>query len=252
VAPPQIDFDPSLDYYGTLGVTREVSAEEIKRAYRQLAKQYHPDITGGDKAKEARFKEVQAAYDVLGDARRRDLYDEIRGGGPQRGVYQTRDTFDIGDLGDLFSEFFGQARDRHAAGVDRADFERARSRRRARPRARGPVDAVEFDDHVQAADGSWLRASGSDVYSDVRISFDLAMLGTVVRVATIDGEADVRVPPGTGSGRKLRLRGKGLAGDRRDDPGDHYVVVQIDAPGDLDDESKDLLAQLVESLRRTR
>src|SRR5712671_6523853 len=84
--PQQLDFDPSVDYYKFLGVAEKATADEIKKAYRKLAKQYHPDSTGGDKAKESRFKDISNAYDVLGDAKKRALYDQLRaGGGAQQG-----------------------------------------------------------------------------------------------------------------------------------------------------------------------
>src|SRR5439155_1762293 len=129
--PQQIDFDPSVDYYKALGVSQNASAEDIKRAYRKLAKANHPDSTGGDK--------------------------------------------------------------------------------------------------VKASDGTGLRVDGNDVASDARISFDRAILGTVATVATIDGKAEVKIPPGTSSGKRLRLRGKGMP-DRAGGAGDHYVTVQIDVP----------------------
>src|SRR5215813_14598354 len=114
--PQQIDFDPNVDYYKALGVAKEATADEIKKAYRKLAKAYHPDSTGGDKAKESRFKDISNAYDVLGDAKKRAMYDEIRaGGGLPRGfpggyTYSSQGGGPgVFDLGDLFSQFFGGA-----------------------------------------------------------------------------------------------------------------------------------------------
>ena len=248
--PQQIDFDPSVDYYKALGVSDKATADEIKKAYRKLAKQYHPDSTGGDKAKESRFKDVQNAYDVLGDAKKKKLYDEIRANGGRRGpVPGGAYTYTgqgggpgVFDLGDLFGQFFSQQQRGSRGGrvrVERVDFDGF---------GRDGEDA-EFESKVRASDGSWLRVDGADVYSDVRIPFDRAILGTVATVPTIDGKADVKVPPGTSSGRKLRLRGKGVT-DRSGRTGDHYVTVQIDVPGDLDDEAKKQLVQLVQRLRK--
>jgi DnaJ-class molecular chaperone len=257
----QIDFDPGVDYYKALGLSKEATADEIKKAYRKLAKAYHPDSTGGDKAKESRFKDISNAYDVLGDAKKRELYDQIRaGGGMPRGAFHpggsgqyTYSTQTGGpgvfDLGDLFGQFFtgggrgGRVRvdmEDMAGGADR------RSGRRGR-RAREAQDA-DFEQKVKGSDGSWLRVEGNDVFSDVRISFDRAILGTVATVATIDGKAEVKVPPGTASGKKLRLRGKGLPD--RGGAGDHYITVQIDVPGDLDDDGKKQLIALVTHLRK--
>src|SRR4051812_40148497 len=116
----QIDFDPSVDFYKALGVSRTATADEIKRAYRKLAKANHPDSTGGDKAKESRFKDISNAYDVLGDAKKRQLYDDIRAsGGMQQGfpgggnyTYTSQGPGPgVFDLGDLFGQFFsGNAR----------------------------------------------------------------------------------------------------------------------------------------------
>jgi molecular chaperone DnaJ len=259
----QIDFDPNLDFYKSLGLTDKASADEIKKQYRKLAKQYHPDSTGGDKAKETRFKEISNAYDVLGDAKKKKLYDEIRSGayrqpGMGRGPGGATYTYDtsggpgVFDLNDLFGQFFSQAqgaaprgRRGGAQAPSQADFEGAfRSQGQ-----RAPVDDTELTSKVQASDGTWLETKGADVYSDIRIPFDRAILGTVATVSTIDGKAEVKVPAGTASGKKLRLRGKGIP-DRSGQPGNHYVTVQIDVPGDLDEESKKLLVQLVQRLRK--
>lgn len=247
--PQQIDFDPNVDYYKSLGVAEKATAEEIKRAYRKLAKQYHPDSTGGDKAKESRFKDISNAYDVLGDAKKRALYDQIRAGGggpsgfpggfPGGFTYTTQGPGPgIFDLGDLFGQVFSRAGGGRGARVRVEHTGGGRD-----------VQDAEFESKVKASDGTWLRVEGADVHSDVRISFDRAILGTVATVATIDGKAEVKVPPGTSSGKKLRLRGKGLT-DRAGRNGDHYVTIQIDVPGDLDDDAKKQLVQLVTRLRK--
>jgi DnaJ-class molecular chaperone len=257
--PQQIDFDPAVDFYKALGVSHKATTDEIKKAYRKLAKQYHPDSTGGDKAKESRFKDISNAYDVLGDAKKKKLYDEIRASGFQRApagdgyTYTTKGGGPgIFDLGDLFGELFsgGRAPGGHVR-VERVDFDGPDMFPGAR-RGRSPaaVEDAEFESKVRASDGSWLRATGNDVHSDLHVPFDRAILGTVATVATIDGRADVKVPAGTSSGKKLRLRGKGLS--RSGQPGDHYVTVQIDVPGDLDEEAQKLLVQLVQRLRKTK
>jgi DnaJ-class molecular chaperone len=246
--PAQIDFDPSKDYYKVLGVSEKSTQDEIKKAYRKLAKANHPDSTGGDKAKERRFKEISNAYDVLGDDKKRKQYDAIRAGGfrPDLGgggqyTYTTRGGAggpSVFDLGDLFGQVFNRA------GGGRGGRVRVEHSGGGRD-----VRDAEVESKVKASDGTWLRVDGADVHSDVRISFDRAILGTVATVSTIDGKAEVKVPPGTSSGKKLRLRGKGLT-DRAGRNGDHYVTIEIDVPGDLDDDAKKQLVQLVTRLRK--
>jgi DnaJ-class molecular chaperone len=256
--PQQIDFDPSVDYYKALGVTNKATADEIKKAYRKLAKAYHPDSTGGDKAKESRFKDISNAYDVLGDEKKRALYDQIRAGGGRMpnmggfpgGVYTAQGPGPgVFDLGDLFSQFFAGAAQGGAGRGQRTRVEYEEDAPRGRGRRRDGTDDAELESKVKASDGTWMRVEGNDVHSDVRVSFDRAMLGTVATVATIDGKAEVKVPPGTASGKKLRLRGKGMP-DRSGGAGDHYITVQIDVPAVTDDETKKLLIQLVTRLRK--
>jgi molecular chaperone DnaJ len=255
----QVDFDPSVDFYKALGVAKTATADEIKRAYRKLAKANHPDSTGGDKAKESRFKDISNAYDVLGDAKKRQLYDDLRaGGGMAQGfpggaggggfTYTSQGPGPgVFDLGDLFGQFFtGNARGGRVR-VDHLDDD-PRARGRGGPRRRDAQDA-EFEQKVKASDGTWLRVEGADVSSDVRIPFDRAILGTVAPVATIDGKAEVKIPPGTSSGKKLRLRGKGMP-DQTGGNGDHYVTVHIDVPSELDDEATKALIQLATRLRK--
>jgi DnaJ-class molecular chaperone len=266
-----IDFDPSKDYYKTLGVSATATSDEIKKAYRKLAKQYHPDSTGGDKAKEARFKEISVAYDVLGAAKKRAQYDELRthggrtsagaagfggfgfdgfgdlggAGGHGRGGSANVGNANAGvwDLGDLFAHFGSVSGGSTSGARVRVEHFGAEPRR-----GRAEAADAELESSVRASDGSWLRASGVDVSSDVRIPFDRAILGTVVTVPTIEGKAEVKIPPGTSSGKKLRLRGKGRSENGRQ--GDHYITIHIDVPSDLDDEAQKLLVRLTSQLRK--
>lgn len=246
--PQQIDFDPNLDFYKALGIAKDASPDDIKKQYRKLAKQYHPDSTGGDKAKESRFKEISNAYDVLGDPKKKQVYDDLRAGGMRGGrgpggaSYTYESTGGAGpgvfDLGDLFGQFFSQ--------VQQSPRPEAGPRRGARG---DDFEQEAGPQRVKASDGSMIEVRGNDLHSDVRIQFDRAILGTVASVPTVDGTVDVKIPPGTASGKRLRLRAKGLP-DRSGAAGHHFVTVQIDVPGDLDDEAKKLLVQLVQKLRK--
>jgi molecular chaperone DnaJ len=257
----QLDFDPSVDYYKALGLDAKASAAEIKKVYRKLAKQYHPDSTGGDKAKEARFKEINAAYDVLSDATRRQKYDQVRAMGGGR-VRTTAGGAGFGgfpgfggagpapgagfDLGDLFAQVFQQGSAQRGGRTVR--FEQGGDDDAWRFQSRPPRGGeAPLDGRVQASDGSWLTVKGGDVYSDVRVGFDRAILGTVAEVATIDGSSSVKIPRGTSSGRKLRLRGKGVIGPTGQ-VGDHYVTVHLDVPAELDDRAQKLLHDLITHL----
>ena len=259
-----IPFDPTADLYGTLGVKPEATAADIKKAYRHLAKQYHPDSTGGDKAKETKFKEISTAYDVLGDRAKRAQYDAFRvnphyppgagfGGGAPGGMP---------DLGDLFSQVFSGGRSAGGPGggvrytfngggggpfghSDPSDIFGGNPRRRRVQRRR----STPRERKVRASDGSTMIQRGRDFISDAIVSIDQAILGTVVQVPTLSGTAKVKIPPGTSSGAKLRLRGKG-ASDGSGSVGDHYIVVQIEVPKNLDDKAKKLLAQFMRRIKK--
>jgi len=261
-----IAFDPAVDHYKVLGVGAKASADDIKKAYRKLAKQFHPDSTGGDKAKETRFKAISNAYEVLGDAKQRAQYDQIRDyaragggdgfpggfGGPGPGGFPGGQVF---DLNDLFGQFFtggGRASGPGRVRVERVDFDPDLGGWPRPPAGRPePVEDAEFESRVRASDGSWLTVRGSDLVSELRIPFEHAILGTVADVPTIDGKAKVKIPPGTSSGKKLRLRGKGVSNGHH--TGDHYVTVQVDVPSgaDLDDDDRKQLIELAARLKQT-
>lgn len=187
------------DPYTILGVSRTASQDQIKRAYRRLAKEHHPDRNPGDKGAEQRFKEVQAAYEVLGDTQRRTQYDRFGAGGPTpkfhtwstgRGTPFADTDFDFSSLGDLtgiFEQFFSSG-----SGA------RGRRRRTAsRPRPRG-----------------------ADIEHAVELSFEEAIEGTVREVlltarggrAALPERIEFRVPAGVGDGQRIRVKGKGQDG----------------------------------------
>jgi molecular chaperone DnaJ len=257
-----LDFDPRADYYAALGVSPEADDAEIKKAYRRLAKQYHPDATGGDVAKEARFKEVSKAYQVLGDKDKRSQYDALRAGGAGCGGFAGISGAGGVDLGDLFATMFGGANPGGASvryevfgGEPGSGFEsffnqgfQGRPRRERPTGRRHQRRAAGGKRTVRAADGSLLTQHGADLFSEVRLKINEALLGTAKPVATVDGTATVKVPPGTSSGTKLRLKGKGM---RQSDgaTGDHYVTVHIDVPKKpLDVRAQKALAALMDAL----
>ena len=183
------------DPYEILGVGRNASQEEIKRAYRRLAKQYHPDRNAGDKSAERKFKEVQAAYEVLGDAQRRAEFDRFGAGGPKPNFRTWTTTgpspfegegfgFEgLGDLGSIFEQF----------------FQRPSARRRVRRTSRRP------------------QPRGADVEYTVELAFEDAVHGTSreIRLSTDGSRAqriELRFPAGVGDGQRIRVKGKGQEG----------------------------------------
>jgi DnaJ-class molecular chaperone len=231
------------DLYKILGVAETASAGEIKKAYRDLAKRFHPDRTGGDKSKEHRFKEISAAYEVLSDPKKRQQYDLMRKGAamPDMSAFSG-----IEGIEELFSSIFGGARG--AGGRSRVVYE-------TRPFGGfgGFGDGAQVFDFGQAVrsqpappaeqlvrtpDGHELVQRGEDVYGDLEVSIDEAVLGTRAEVSTLGGRVTVTLPPGTSSGKRLRLRGRGPRGR-----GDHYATVKIVVPEAVDPRAQELIRE---------
>lgn len=188
------------DYYKVLGVPAAASDKEITKAYRKLARKLHPDANPGDAGAEEQFKEVSAAYDVLGDGERRAQYDQVRHMGPMNFQTGPGGSTMEGDLADIFSAFTGGGR-----------FERG----------------------GHPFGGQTRPMRGHDLQTGLALDFDDAVRGitTDVRLGGIAGQPSrsigVRIPAGVDDGQKIKLAGKGEPGANGGPPGDLYVVVSV-------------------------
>jgi molecular chaperone DnaJ len=355
------------DYYELLGVPRKASLKEIRQAYRKLARKYHPDLNPGDKSSEEKFKQVQEAYDVLSDSKKRQMYDQFGfyseggaaaaagGPAPGQGVNVDFGGFDFGGPGgtsfrDLFSQFFGGRGARAAyepeeepgsdleyrmeigfwdavrGSVKKLNITRLDSCSNCHGsgavgnpqvcpqcggsghiaqtsgnmrfnlpcpqcggsgRLRTPCPVCDGQGRVRRTETidvrippgvktgsrvrvpghgnagthgappgdlyivfevqphSYFERRGDDLYTRVPITVTEASLGAKIEVPTIDGHSMLRVPPGSSSGRLLRLREKGVPAARKDGKrGDLYVELQVVVPEAVDERVRNLLKEL--------
>jgi len=363
------------DYYGTLGVSRSASQDEIRKAYRKLARKHHPDLNPGDKAAEERFKRVQEAYDALSEPKKRQMYDQVGyysehgpqpGPGPQAGPGMDFGGFDFSDYAsggqagagaggfsgqfrDLFGQFFGRgahAEERPAPqpGTDleyglNIDFWQAIRGTQVKvnvsrqeicgtcggtgtaatgavtcPQCQGKgtvtqmAGAMRFNISCPRCGGSgklpnacptchgdgrlpasetvevrippgvqtgtrlrvaakgnagtggappgdlyitvrvephaFFRREGDDIEIRVPVTVTEAGLGAKIEVPTIDGRALLKVPPGTASGQKFRMRERGVLNSRKNARGDQIVEVVVQPPKVRDERTKEILREL--------
>ncbi len=255
------------DYYEVLGVARGADADALKRAYRKLARKYHPDVSK-EKNAENKFKEVQEAYEVLRDPEKRAAYDQLgrdyRPGQQfrpppdwaQRFGHNGSQRFtDLNGFSDFFSSLFGGAAgappEADAGHLDVTIEEAfAGTKRRVMLNENGHSRSVDVQIPPGVADGQSLRIPGTAggpalvfrlrvrphaLYSlqgrDVQIELPLApweaALGAKVAVPTLGGTVELTIPAGAQSGQKLRLRGRGFPGTPR---GDQIVIIKLVTP----------------------
>lgn len=300
------------DYYQVLGVPHDATEAAIRKAYRKLARQTHPDVSRAPDAK-ARFQDISEAYEVLGDPEKRRRYDQLGANWkqgqeftPPRGSENIHFEFNRGGPGvrfsgrsgfsDFFESLFGDMLGGHAAGFRPPEAGRAQTQRRTHDEADltltleeavlGGIRHIQFRSEDGSApkncelrippgirDGARLRlrgqgrhgdlliriaiapharfkVDGADLETDLPVSPPEAALGATVGLQLIGGRATLRIPPGTPSGRKFRLAGKGLnrpGGGR----GDLFAVVRIDIPKQLSGKERELYEQLAKLSKKT-
>ncbi|MBQ3654807.1 MAG: DnaJ domain-containing protein [Synergistaceae bacterium] len=271
------------DYYKILGVSREAKPDEIRKAYRKLAKQFHPDVNKEPGAEE-KYKEINEAYEVLKDPDKRKKYDtlgmnwqqgqdftpppgwgrHVEFGGDMGGFSDFFQTLFGGGLGDLFSGYQQpMKRDVNAEitltleQVMRAgEINLTINKRSLKVRLpKGLTEGTSItlpgkadgggDIHltVHIAPHGDFTVEGYDITRDVKVQVWDAVLGKDIQAATLTGNVTVKMPPGIQDGQKLRLRGKGLP--KRDGTnGDMYVRVRIEIPRHINSKQNELWQEL--------
>lgn len=313
------------DYYETLGVSRNASDADIKRAFRKLAREYHPDVAKDKKKAEEKFKEINEAYEVLSDPAKRKKYDQLGPGwksgaefrpppgwgsfGGRRGFRGTGSAgqeyeFHFGGTGfsDFFEQLFGSmgrggfgSRFGRQSAFEEQDLaERGRdiegdlmvtleeathgSVRSVTVRHDSRSESYQVKIPAGVTEGQRLRVAGrgeagtgggqaGDLFLRVRLArhpdFEVedhnliheaelapweAVLGTSIPVPTLDGHVNIKIPPGTQNGQKLRVRGRGLP--RRDGAqGDLIVVARVELPQQVTESERKLWEQLARESR---
>lgn len=310
---------PQKDYYKLLGVSKSANPEELKKAYRKLAMKYHPDQNKGDKAAEAKFKDISEAYAVLNDPEKRKQYDMFGADGfhkkfTQEDIFRDFDfssvfrEFGVGGGGrgqNIFSQIFGGTGQPHCRGGG-SPFGSPHSGFTSRQQAMKGQDllyelSITLEEAAKATNktisyqagghqenvsvqipagvssGKKLRLSGKgqpghfggpngDLYIQIRvldhpvfrredddlflskeIKFSEAILGTEIEVSTIDKKRlKIKIPPGTQSNAKFRLKGNGMPQMNGNGRGDAYVQVNIAVPKKINKKQKDLVKELAE------
>ena len=248
------------DYYELLGVSRNADEAQIKKAYRKLAKKYHPDTNAGDADAEQKFKEVTEAYTVLSDKEKRKMYDQFGHaafdqtagagagtggpgggfwrtyGGPQGGYQEYH--FEGGNMDDIFGDIFGDIFHHGTGGTGRTSYggtSGGSSRGRSQSGAYGSQGGFGGFGGFSGFNSSDFRQKGSDVRAEVTVGFDEAAFGCdkVIRLQDPSNpnggvqSLQVHIPAGIDTGKSIRLKGKGMPGVNGGEAGDLLLKVTV-------------------------
>ncbi len=296
------------DLYAVLGVPRNATQDQIKKAYRDLARKHHPDMNQGDKESEEKFKEIQHAYETLSDPEKKKSYDMFgtSGFGGQRTSGGSYRQYSRGfpDIDEIFKDIFSQGGGAYGMGGaggsfgDIFDFGNVRQQPR-KPKNIQHTVTLDFETAVKGGEkellvkspesgikkitvkipagvktGSKVRLPGKgeqmnsmagdlileikvlshpvfkrendDIYIDLPLTVYEAALGTLIDVPTIESPVKLTIPPGVGSGTRMRLREKGVKNPKTGKRGDQFVVVQIAMPKESNEHMKKLMDEIKE------
>ena len=267
------------NFYATLGVPQNATSDEIKKAYKKLARENHPDLNPENIEAEKKFKEVSEAHAVLGDDRKRQEYDQIRAMGSSGFGGFTSQGFTVDDFGDIFENLgdifgFGGRRKGQTyqtnitisfaeaasgievvlpienesikikvpAGVDNGSVIRLRGR--GGPGAAGAPDG-DLLVQVSVQPHKFFKRSNMDLILEIPLLFTEAALGASIKIPTLTKSVTLKIPPGTPSGKTFKIRGEGIAPQGRRS-GDLYVKVFITPPVNLSRSAKKHLEKFKE------
>jgi len=267
------------NFYATLGVPQNATSDEIKKAYKKLARENHPDLNPENIEAEKKFKEISEAHAVLGDDRKRQEYDQIRAMGSSGFGGFTSQGFTVDDFGDIFENLgdifgFGGRRKGQTyqtnitisfaeaasgievvlpienesikikvpAGVDNGSVIRLRGR--GGPGAAGAPDG-DLLVQVSVQPHKFFKRSNMDLILEIPLLFTEAALGASIKIPTLTKSVTLKIPSGTPSGKTFKIRGEGIAPQGRRS-GDLYVKVFITPPVDLSRSAKKHLEKFKE------
>ncbi|WNZ26005.1 J domain-containing protein [Leptolyngbya sp. NK1-12] len=216
------------DYYKILGVSITATPEEIKRAYRKLARKYHPDLNPNDKTAEARFKEINEAHEVLSDPEKRQKYDQFgqywqqaAAGVPPTGDFGQGDFGQYSSFDDFINELLGRFGSR---GGNRSGNRRVYTYRTTTPS--GVQDFAGFSGFDDAF-GGFSEMPAQDTEATIGLTFSEAFHGTQKRLQIGDATITVRIPPGAKPGSRIRVKGKGQISPFSQQRGDLYLTIEL-------------------------